>query len=897
MSALCWVGRLRAGYWGDSTVAPPPTPPDPPDPPTVNALVSLGVRPTTEIIDPTSGKTWTVGVVRSGNTGVACSISWEATPFGVIAGDYAVSQVFSGTIAFASGETSKTITFSALGTRGIDGSLTFALETPSNCELTGPVSTVITLLREPVGGVVHGITFDDPWNTAPTVEALSALPVKMTARIVFDEGQSAASYGTIPAQIHAVAFTMGELLDSESVPNLTVLEYTNRATEFLTAFSSHIDIWEIGNEVNGDWLGSTSDVVDKIAGAFDIIKAAGKKTALTGYLFSPAPSGHEMISWLTTNIPDRMKTGLDYVLVSYYEVDNPGPAPNWTSIFNSLGAIFPNSLLGVGECGTEVAADKAALMTQYYRMTADHPRFIGGFFWWYGSQDIVPKTKPLWSTLSTLLAGTPPPEPPPGPTPEPPPPEPPSSTWPAVPTMLTSGSNRKAVGTGTELQNAINAAAAGHQITLTADITTSLVLTYDATGTQESPVVLRGDNDSTNPANWRELTNATLRLQGDRVIVTKLRLNNVKIFFGNANETSERYNLQRVTRCVMTGGTGSGRRDAAVTLNAGCRRVRVDHCQIGAYGSTAFARHGFLGDQVQVATNLIEDILPVGTNPRNAWPGPARPGSIPTPSQNLYSQDVEVDHNLISDISRTTLGDNGCYPMFTGQDNGESDLPTRWYVHHNLFRNLLGADRPYIENKNSYTTVSFNTFERTSSSYAVGHLRFRHGDHNTAEGNLFVARGTFRAGNLQVRDQVNTIINNHSLKTSNNALVQGDDEITFYAGGLDAIFWPTRTGQSTSDNSFQINSIGCLCGGNKMAVRYGEWNTGTEAQYGVPCRNHAIGAGSGTGASRNLNVAAASGATSANYSNLNLTATVTGANWSLAFHTPLTTSNVGVAAP
>jgi hypothetical protein len=308
MSALCWVGRLRAGYWTDTgTVLPP-----------LNAYVSLGVRPTTEIIDPTSGKTWTVGVVRSGNLDVACSIGWEATPFGVIAGDYAVSQVFSGTIAFAVGETSKTITFSALGTRGIDGSLTFALETPSNCELTGTVSAVITLLREPVGGVLHGITLDDPWNTAPAVEALSALPVRMTARIVFDEGQSAASYGSIPSQIHVVADTMGELLDSESVPNLTVLEYTNRATEFLTAFSSHIDIWEIGNEVNGDWLGSTSDVIDKIAGAFDIVKAAGKKTALTPYFFSPAPSGHEMISWLTTNIPTRMKTGLDYVLVSYY---------------------------------------------------------------------------------------------------------------------------------------------------------------------------------------------------------------------------------------------------------------------------------------------------------------------------------------------------------------------------------------------------------------------------------------------------------------------------------------------------------------------------------------------------------------------------------------------------
>jgi hypothetical protein len=892
MTVLCWTGRLRSGYWGDATVAPPPTPPEPPTtPPTVNALVSLGVRPTTEIIDPISGKTWTVGVVRSGNTGVACSVAWEATPSGVPSSAYAVSQAFSGTISFAVGETSKTITFVALGTYGDDGSLTFALETPSNCELTGTVSAVITLLRTGLPNKIHGVTLDDPWNTGPAVTALGALPVRMTARIVFDEGQSASSYGTIPSQLHAVADTMGELLDSESVPDLTVLQYTNRATEFLTAFSNDIDIWEIGNEVNGDWLGSTSDVVDKIAGAFDIIKAAGKKTALTGYLFSPSPSGHEMISWLTTNIPDRMKTGLDYVLVSYYEVDNPGPAPNWTSVFNSLGTIFPNSLLGIGECGTEVAADKAALMTQYYNMTVDHPRFIGGYFWWYGSQDVVPKTKALWSTLSTLLADTPPPGEPP---PTPPPTEPPSTTWPAVPAKLTSGSNRIAVDTATELQNAINDAVAGHQIILTANITTSLVLTYDSTGTQESPVVLRGDNDGSDPANWQKLTNATIRIQGSRLIITKLVLDNCKLFLGNANSTSSRYNYHRITRAVHTGGTGAGTRDAAITLNAGCRNVRIDHCRFGDFGSSTMARYGIVGDQVQVATKVIEDILPVGTTPRTAWPGPARSGSIPVPAQNQYSQDVEVDRNLFSDL-RKPSGDGG-YGMFTGLDNGESDLPTRWNIHHNLFRNLIGADRPWIENKNSYSYIHHNTFERTSSSHGMGHLRFRHGKHNRVEYNLFVARGSYRTGDLQVRDVDQTVINNHSLKTVNNALVQGNDEITLYGGGLDGIFWPTKTGQATGDSSFQVNSIACLVGGNKMDVRYGEWNTGTEAQYGVPCRNHAIGAGSGTGASRNYSVAAASGTTSSNYSNLSLTATVTGANWSLAFHTPLTTSDVGVAA-
>jgi hypothetical protein len=31
-------------------------------------------------------------------------------------------------------------------------------------------------------------------------------------------------------------------------------------------------------------------------------------------------------------------------------------------------------------------------------------RFVGGFFWWYGKQDFVPKTNPLWQTLQDAMS-------------------------------------------------------------------------------------------------------------------------------------------------------------------------------------------------------------------------------------------------------------------------------------------------------------------------------------------------------------------------------------------------------------------------------------------------------------------------------------------------------------
>jgi hypothetical protein len=52
--------------------------------------------------------------------------------------------------------------------------------------------------------------------------------------------------------------------------------------------------------------------------------------------------------------------------------------------------MFPTAQLGIGECGTVVQARKAAYLTRYYSMRIDNPRYIGGYFWWYFSEDMVP---------------------------------------------------------------------------------------------------------------------------------------------------------------------------------------------------------------------------------------------------------------------------------------------------------------------------------------------------------------------------------------------------------------------------------------------------------------------------------------------------------------------------
>ena len=44
-------------------------------------------------------------------------------------------------------------------------------------------------------------------------------------------------------------------------------------------------------------------------------------------------------------------------------------------------------------------------MQRYYGMAISHPRWIGGQYWWYFVDDMVPTGKPLWSVLEAAISG------------------------------------------------------------------------------------------------------------------------------------------------------------------------------------------------------------------------------------------------------------------------------------------------------------------------------------------------------------------------------------------------------------------------------------------------------------------------------------------------------------
>ena len=294
-----------------------------------------------------------------------------------------------------------TLTFFGCAGGGSSGGSGASNSSGSVAPITSPVAN-----QDPSNpDTVYGVTVDQVTDTAGIVDSLSKLAFKPTARIVFDEGVAATNYTNAASQIHNVSNVMGEILDSFYMKDITAANYQARTKEYMDTLGNNVDIWEVGNEINGEWLGSTPDVVAKMNAAYTEVKSQGKKAALTLYYNQDcyANASNEMFTWAQANVSSEMKQGLDYVWISYYEDDCNNLQPDWPTVFKKLAAMFPNSKVGFGESGTKFADRKEAYINRYYDMVIDVPQYVGGYFWWYFYQDCVPSTKPLWAVFNNAI--------------------------------------------------------------------------------------------------------------------------------------------------------------------------------------------------------------------------------------------------------------------------------------------------------------------------------------------------------------------------------------------------------------------------------------------------------------------------------------------------------------
>lgn len=264
-----------------------------------------------------------------------------------------------------------------------------------------------------------GFTVDRVNNHAAVIDSIADLTGndagRGVVRIVFDEGVAATEYDGIVAAAHSAGLrVMGEILDSFAMEQYSLAQFQARVQEYVDHFPS-VEIWEVGNEVNGEWLGG--QVAEKIAYAADYVKTAdpSDKTVLTFYWQMGTAGGPSttMFEWINNNVTPAIKADLDTVALSAWIGDAPlGVAHD--EVYERLHALFPSQRIVMGELGYwSPATTKAwwwrsqvdptgtvrrALADQMYLANFAFPYADGGVFWW-NYYDEMSNRGALWQTV------------------------------------------------------------------------------------------------------------------------------------------------------------------------------------------------------------------------------------------------------------------------------------------------------------------------------------------------------------------------------------------------------------------------------------------------------------------------------------------------------------------
>lgn len=262
---------------------------------------------------------------------------------------------------------------------------------------------------------LYGVTVDSIRGIDSIVAAERALPERPTTRVYFSTAEPASYYLGAVTRLVGTGTVMGELLDSSDARHLGVAAFQRRVESYLAVLGRSVGIWEIGNEVNGDWTGSYTAGSAKLTEAFDDVAAAGAPTALTLYAneYGPdhcgdGPSELTPVQYSGADVPARVRDGLTYVFESYYPTECGGVLPTDAQVaaeMTQLRALYPNARLGFGEVGLPHPARPTTLataervMSWAYGLAPDVTGYVGGYFWWYAREDAFVGRAPLRAGL------------------------------------------------------------------------------------------------------------------------------------------------------------------------------------------------------------------------------------------------------------------------------------------------------------------------------------------------------------------------------------------------------------------------------------------------------------------------------------------------------------------
>ena len=265
----------------------------------------------------------------------------------------------------------------------------------------------------PLPRVLPGVTADDVSSPGQLVAGARHLARMPVTRLYLDVRLGPPAYAAAVRALRPVSYLMGELLDSSDEASVSAAAYARRVSAYLAAFGSRVDIWEIGNEVNGNWAGPYPVVAAKLVTAYRLVAGRHLRSALTLYYDAGCGNGPgelDPLAFSRRYVPAGVRDGLGYVFLSYYEDQCGGRRPSaaaWTGYFRALHALYPRARLGFGEIGLDAPATAAttaaaaALIGYYYGLPIRLPYYAGGYFWWYYAEDCLPYgTRPLWRAVN-----------------------------------------------------------------------------------------------------------------------------------------------------------------------------------------------------------------------------------------------------------------------------------------------------------------------------------------------------------------------------------------------------------------------------------------------------------------------------------------------------------------
>ncbi|MDQ6873936.1 MAG: Tat pathway signal sequence [Actinomycetota bacterium] len=266
-----------------------------------------------------------------------------------------------------------------------------------------------------------GVTFDDISGGSSALATVSQLvqgsSVDGWVRIVFDRSEPAGYYAAEVTGAHQAGLhVLGQILDSSDMAAVSLSAWQTRVQSYVAALPS-VDEWEIGNEVNGNWLGGS--VAAKVAYAATYVKAhTSARTMLTLYWqLGEDNASDSMFTWAAANLAASTRAAVDDIGLSLYPEDHPMGAA-FDRVMTTLHAAFPAQRLLVTELGywsadlghtwwwgsqsAPTTTGRLAVARLYQTAGLGYSYAGGGGYWWYYLTEALPTSTPLWGTLAAL---------------------------------------------------------------------------------------------------------------------------------------------------------------------------------------------------------------------------------------------------------------------------------------------------------------------------------------------------------------------------------------------------------------------------------------------------------------------------------------------------------------